>query len=636
VVAKRVVGSGKSALGSLFVSKNVTNRSIGPTINRGIVDTRQVVIIVGLHVNGRAVRHSREVVRPSFLHEGSIQTAAAGNGYMGVVIQPNLPDRRRMGSCSGEERQYRQIIGALIVGFRQVLLVKLVVMAAFAYPAVGGFKKILRKAATREDVAAIRALVSAEEQILSLTPILHDLSQGLMNLQLPDKARRKWFQEGVEPLAGETNWKEVIRDIDWFDNAKFYIVSGAYKGANQFEAEVGMKGLARLHSGQWSGITAKQSVTWTKSESAEGEDVAWLISNWITTKIESVDSSTLWFKEALDEVLPRRFDQNLVRRSEHHEAAIEFYRDGAKRVPHPYFSAISANQKPGIAIADVDSDGDDDIYIMVRLGKNRLLENQGDGTFLEAAASHGLDIPGHSTCAIFADFDNDSDADLMLGRSLLPSVYMENTGGWFTKRELVLPKLAISMSAADFNRDGLLDLYIATYRPAVLGGSSPAGGVAGGSSNWPYEFLFPAVAKEYYRRHDELNRDSKGDLFPNLLNQIGPPNALLVNLGGGEFAPAKENRQLGVWRNTLQATWSDYDEDGDPDLYLANDWAPDHLFRNDGLKGFTDVTEAAGTKAFGFAMGATWGDYDNDGWLDLYVVNGYFSAPKEVASEVDL
>ncbi|MCG8406249.1 MAG: VCBS repeat-containing protein, partial [Phycisphaerales bacterium] len=345
--------------------------------------------------------------------------------------------------------------------------------------------------------------------------------------------------------------------------------------------------------------------------------IPWRITGWHTKELESAVSSQLWFKEAVEEALPRTSDRSLVRRSEHHEAAIEFYNDGAKRVPHPYFSAISANQKPGISIADIDSDGDDDIYIMVRLGKNRLLENRGDGTFVEAAATHGLDIPGHTTCAIFADFDNDGDADLMLGRSLLPSKYMENNGGWFSERELILPKLAISMSAADYNRDGLLDLYIATYRPAVLGGSSPAGGVAAGSSDWPDEFLFPEVAKEYYRRHEKLNRKDGGSLFPNLLNQLGPPNALLVNRGDGKFEPAPENSQLGIWRNTLQATWCDYDEDGDPDLYIANDWAPDHLFRNDGVEGFADVTDEAGTSEFGFAMGATWGDYDNDGRHDL-------------------
>ena len=63
-----------------------------------------------------------------------------------------------------------------------------------------------------------------------------------------------------------------------------------------------------------------------------------------------------------------------------------------------------------------------------------LLRNQGDGTFIEEAARWGLDIEGRSNAALFADFDNDGDADLMLGRSLEPSMYLVNEGGRFVDR----------------------------------------------------------------------------------------------------------------------------------------------------------------------------------------------------------
>lgn len=109
---------------------------------------------------------------------------------------------------------------------------------------------------------------------------------------------------------------------------------------------------------------------------------------------------------------------------------------------------------------------------------------------------------------------------------------------------------------------------------------------------------------------------------------------LLVNLGEGRFALAPENNQLGLWRNSLQATWADFDEDGDPDIYVANDWADDNLFRNDGPKGFVDVTQETGTNLFGFAMGATWGDYDNDGLQDLYVSNMYSKAGRRITARI--
>ena len=180
----------------------------------------------------------------------------------------------------------------------------------------------------------------------------------------------------------------------------------------------------------------------------------------------------------------------------------------------------------------------------------------------------------------------------------------------------------ISMAAADYNMDGLLDVYICTYRPAAPMGASPAGGVAQvkeGDFDWPDEFFSPEMAREYRRRLAEHKQRHGGTV----LDQLGPPNVLLVNRGGGRFEVAPENSVIGVWRNSLQATWCDYNGDGRPDLYIANDWGPDNLFRNDGPIGFTDVTTEAGITAYGFAMGASWGDYDNDGREDLYVSNMY-------------
>ena len=88
--------------------------------------------------------------------------------------------------------------------------------------------------------------------------------------------------------------------------------------------------------------------------------------------------------------------------------------------------------------------------------------------------------------------------------------------------------------------------------------------------------------------------------------------------------------------NTYQATWSDYDGDGDQDVYLANDFAPNHLFRNDGGGAFEDVTQATGTADIGFGMGASWGDYDHDGRHDLYVSNMYSTAGRRIAGRLDV
>ena len=119
------------------------------------------------------------------------------------------------------------------------------------------------------------------------------------------------------------------------------------------------------------------------------------------------------------------------------------------------------------------------------------------------------------------------------------------------------------------------------------------------------------------------------------LNAVGAPNQLLVNKGQGKFARAPEAEQLEFWQTTFQATWADYDKDGDPDLYVTNDFGPDRLMRNDYPNGFSDVTNQDGHETMqGFGMGVTWGDYDLDGRQDLYVSNMYSKAGMRITGQV--
>jgi len=114
------------------------------------------------------------------------------------------------------------------------------------------------------------------------------------------------------------------------------------------------------------------------------------------------------------------------------------------------------------------------------------------------------------------------------------------------------------------------------------------------------------------------------------LDQVGPPNLLLHNGGGGRFEVSSHQQQLGRWRHTYHGGWADYDHDGDQDLYVAHDFAPNNFFRNDGEAGFTDITEETQTADVGFGMGVSWGDYDNDGAQDLYVTNMYSKAGRRI------
>ncbi len=574
------------------------------------------------------------------------------------------------------------VIAALWVGRRQGWLLRAVVLLALAIPVSKTVKKWSAKRDThgntpatlaaiseKRDGAVIRALVAAEETYLNLSPKMNILSKGLLDLRLPGPtadAERVFsatvttvdldltpaapptgtseFESHPWPVAALSKqtdrvdlWRPMFDEISFFEHAKVEIISGDHPDGNmlRYEAKGGFEALARMKSDQWRSFKGRMELTWEHSRIDDGAAGGWQITGWKTTKMHWRASPKRLFIEALDTAMHESQEASLLRRSLHYEAAVKHYRDGTKQLPHPYFAPISVNQKEGIAVADVNGDGFDDIYITVRLGKNMLLVNQGDGTFLEQAALFKLDLPGHTPCALFADFDNDGDQDVILGRSLLKTSYLENRQGVFYQHPIpkFMPMAVLSMSAADYNMDGLLDVYVCTYRPAAPAGASPAGGVAqskDGDFDWPDEFFDINLAREYRRRVSE-HRKRKGGT---VLDQLGPPNVLLVNRGGGRFEPAPENGTVGIWRNSMQATWGDYNRDGRPDLYIANDWGLDVLFRNDGSGGFTDVTTQAGVTAYGYAMGASWGDYDNDGQDDLYVSNMYSNPGRRITKQI--
>ncbi|MGY8660019.1 MAG: FG-GAP repeat domain-containing protein [Verrucomicrobiales bacterium] len=508
----------------------------------------------------------------------------------------------------------------------------------------------------------VSEVVGGEELILDLTPRLGQISKSLMNMRLPGSFDAFLDSVEVRDLEGEFEiddkasggqlavrqsfslaesaqtvsrsdlslWEPLLKNLDYFEHAAFKIVRGSFltKQHDEFECLVKFSGLARNRVGSWSSISGKQNVTWIK-----GGAKGWQISKWKTEELSSSTSKYRYFSDRLDEALPVFADRARARLSIHQEEVIKYYQSGKRKARSYDFSPISMSQKPGVSVVDIDQDGFDDLYIMVRMGKNLLLRNRGDGTFESIAESLELAVEGDSTCALFADFDNDGDPDLMLGRSVKPSAYFENTGTWFeeVETETKLPGLVISMSAADYNSDGLLDVYFSTYRLGALGSGNPGLDEQDQAQNWPERFLSAAAAEEFRRRY---GAETGGNKEVDFLNQVGPPNVLMVNQGGGKFQTASE-MNLAVWKNTLQATWSDYDDDGDPDLYLANDFSSDHLFRNDREEGFTDVTHETGITTYGFGMGASFGDYNNDGRQDLYVTNMFSKAGRRILSKFE-
>ncbi|MEC7584574.1 MAG: VCBS repeat-containing protein, partial [Planctomycetota bacterium] len=251
----------------------------------------------------------------------------------------------------------------------------------------------------------------------------------------------------------------------------------------------------------------------------------------------------------------------------------------------------------GIALGDVNGDGREDLYIAMCGGlPNLLLVQQPDGSFVDAAETAKVAFLDDTKGVLFADMDNDGDRDLIAAIGPIVLLALNNGSGVFD--QIVQMRAPTNgafyhLAVADFDQDDDLDIYGCRYVEDAFAASVPM----------PY--------------HDANN---------------GPPNILFRNEGDLEFVDA--TAALGLDANnrkfSVAAAWADVDSDGDLDLYVANDFGRNNLYRNDAGR-FVDVAAEAGVEDQAAGMGVAFADVDEDGDLDLYVTNMFSSAGQRIA-----
>jgi hypothetical protein len=291
---------------------------------------------------------------------------------------------------------------------------------------------------------------------------------------------------------------------------------------------------------------------------------------------------------------------------------------------------LAMDTHPGVAVADLDGDGFDDLFVWDVGGPAVVLHNESGHGFTEATDHYGLDVADVSAAA-FADLDGDGTLDAVIGHWFTPSEIRFGAGGRFwpgSAGRFHLPAQVASISLADIDGDGRLDIFFATaahdfhgHLAAALDGNPELLARLDENERRALEEALPAARAARAAGQFDINT-----------YQFGPRDVVLLNRGDGRFVDATATLGLLQYRNTLQAAFADVDGDGAPDLFLANDFAPAAMYLQRGGR-FVDVSSAAGADRIFFGMGASFGDFDNDGDLDLYATAMQSSAGARIMSD---
>lgn len=276
---------------------------------------------------------------------------------------------------------------------------------------------------------------------------------------------------------------------------------------------------------------------------------------------------------------------------------------------------------------DFNNDGWEDLFVTEysKTKPNLFYQNNGNKTFTKVSVGELGNYKQGAVTSAWSDVDNDGDLDVVLTNNygFQNSLYINNNGN-FTRNTSSTSLQQESgyfhgAAFADYDRDGKLDLFLCNYMPTkfhVLFKGNGDGNfikITEGDISSEAHFSLGATWADY-------DNDGWPDLF--IPNGRGDKNSLFHNEGNGNFKKITSGIVVNEIGNSVGSCWGDYDNDGDLDLFVINaskigNW----LYRNEGNSNFSKMSIAGVTTDKGDSHGCTWIDVDNDGDLDLYVTN---------------
>ena len=278
-------------------------------------------------------------------------------------------------------------------------------------------------------------------------------------------------------------------------------------------------------------------------------------------------------------------------------------------------SLLPEDMGSGAGFADIDNDGDLDLYIvnitgafkdissknMRNLPTNVLYRNNGDGTFTDITESANVGDTGYGMGCVFADYNGDGNLDLYVTNYGENVLYLNNGDSTFTDVTQLAGVGCSHWSTgavfADYDGDDDLDLYVCNY------------------VNYDLVKL----------QEKKIGANQVGSYGPSALNPTvfeSQDNVLYQNNGDGTFTDVTTESEVAAsGGRSMQAIFSDFDNDNDMDLYVANDTSENHIYSNNGNGTFTDVSAESWAADFRGSMGLATGDYDSDGDIDLFVTH---------------